>query len=85
MAIVTARPTTLAQTLSIDPALLQTPAALRARQKGILLAKSQALRAATRLTAWARPLLIGVLVVSFLHLWHQIARIVLSDNKNGRC
>ena len=79
MAIVTARPTTLAQTLSIDPALLQTPAALRARQKGILLAKTQALQAATRLTAWARPLLIGVLVVSFLHLWHQIARIAPAD------
>jgi hypothetical protein len=79
MAIVTARPTALAQTLSIDPALLQTPAAQRARQKGILLAKQQALQAATRLTAWARPLLIGVLVVSFLHLWHQIARIAPAD------
>ena len=79
MAIVTAQPSTLAQTLSIDPALLQTPAAQRARQKGILIAKTQALRAASRLTAWARPLLIGVLVVSFLHLWHQIARIAPAD------
>ena len=69
MAIVTARPSTLAQ----------TPAAQRARQKGILIAKTQALRAASRLTAWARPLLIGVLVVSFLHLWHQIARIAPAD------
>ena len=73
------RSTTLTQTLSLDPALLQTPAAQQARQQGILLAKQQALRSAETLTAWARPLLLGVLVVSFLHLWHQIARIAPAD------
>ena len=75
MALTTSRPTTLAQMLSIDPALLQTPAAQRARQRGLLRAKVEALHATERLIGWARPLLCGVLIVSFLHLWHQIARI----------
>jgi hypothetical protein len=70
-----AAPTPLAQLLSIDPALLERPEAQAARQRGLLRAKHDALRAAEGLVGWARPLLIGVLIVSFLHLWHQIARI----------
>lgn len=65
----------LAQQLRIDPALLERPEAQAARQRGLLRAKHDALRSAEGLVGWARPLLIGVLTVSFLHLWHQIARI----------
>ena len=68
-------PAPLAAQLSIDPALLERPEAQAARQRGLLRAKHDALRAAEGLVGWARPLLIGVLIVSFLHLWHQIARI----------
>ena len=68
-------PAPLAALLSIDPALLDSPEAQAARQRGLLRAKHDALRAAEGLVGWARPLLIGVLIVSFLHLWHQIARI----------
>jgi hypothetical protein len=70
-----ASPAPLAALLSIDPALLERPEAQAARQRGLLRAKHDALRAAEGLVGWARPLLIGVLIVSFLHLWHQIARI----------
>jgi hypothetical protein len=65
----------LAQAFTIDEALLEHPAAQRAHQRGLLRAKTEALRAAEGLIGWARPLLVGVLIVSFLHLWHQIARI----------
>jgi hypothetical protein len=75
MAIVTTRSTALAQTLSIDPALLQTPAAQRARQKGILLAKQQALRAAAGLLAWGRLLTWAICFVSALHIWETVAAI----------
>ncbi|NTU81989.1 MAG: hypothetical protein HGA45_21860 [Chloroflexales bacterium] len=68
-------PTPIAQQLRIDPALLERPEAQAARQRGLLRAKHDALRSAEGLVGWARPLLIGVLTVSFLHLWHQIARI----------
>ena len=70
-----AAPAPLVALLSIDPALLERPEAQVARQRGLLRAKADALRAAEGLVGWARPLLIGVLIVSFLHLWHQIARI----------
>lgn len=70
-----AHPASLAQALTIDEALLDHPAAQRAHQRGLLRAKTEALRTAEGLIQWARPLLIGVLIVSFLHLWHQIARI----------
>lgn len=65
----------LAQAFTIDEALLDHPAAQRAHQRGLLRAKTEALHAAEGLIGWARPLLVGVLIVSFLHLWHQIARI----------
>jgi hypothetical protein len=65
----------LAHAFAIDPALLERPAAQFARQRGLLRAKTEALRATENLIQWARPLLVGVLIVSFLHLWHQIARI----------
>lgn len=65
----------LDQVLTIDPALLEHPAARLAHHRGLLQVKAEALRDAERLAAWARPLLIGVQLVSFLHLWHQIARI----------
>ncbi|MBX0329925.1 hypothetical protein K2Z83_19860 [Oscillochloris sp. ZM17-4] len=68
-------PIPLTAQLSIDPALLERPEAQAARQRGLLRAKADALHATERLVGWARPLLISVLVVSFLHLWHQIARI----------
>lgn len=68
-------PAPIAQQLRIDPALLERPEAQAARQRGLLRAKHDALRSAEGLVGWARPLLIGVLTVSFLHLWHQIARI----------
>jgi hypothetical protein len=70
-----AAPAPLAAQLSIDPALLDRPEAQAARQRGLLRAKADALKSAEGLVGWARPLLIGVLIVSFLHLWHQIARI----------
>ncbi|MBX0329890.1 hypothetical protein K2Z83_19685 [Oscillochloris sp. ZM17-4] len=70
-----AAPAPLATMLSIDPALLERPEAQSARQRGLLRAKAEALKSAEGLVGWARPLLIGVLIVSFLHLWHQIARI----------
>lgn len=71
----TAPAPTIIPQLHLDPALLERPEARLAHQRGLLTAKTEALRSATRLTAWARPLLVGVLIVSFLHLWHQIARI----------
>jgi hypothetical protein len=70
-----AAPAPLAEQLSIDLALLERPEAQQARQRGLLRAKADALRSAEGLVDWARPLLVGVLIVSFLHLWHQIARI----------
>ncbi|NTU85225.1 MAG: hypothetical protein HGA45_38695 [Chloroflexales bacterium] len=70
-----AQPAHPAQAFAIDESLLEHPAAQRAHQRGLLRAKAEALRGAERLVQWARPLLISVLVVSFLHLWHQIARI----------
>lgn len=75
---ITVRPqqaASLTHAFALDPALLEQPAAQAARQKGLLRAKTEALHATERLIQWARPLLIGVLIVSFLHLWHQIARI----------
>lgn len=69
------RPLPLTHAFALDPALLAQPAAQAARQKGLLRAKTEALHATEGLIQWARPLLIGVLIVSFLHLWHQIARI----------
>ena len=68
-------PASLAQAFTIDDSLLEHPAAQRAHQRGLLRAKTEALHAAEGLIGWARPLLVGVLIVSFLHLWHQIARI----------
>jgi hypothetical protein len=61
--------------LHLDPTFLDRPEAQIAHHRGLLTAKSEALRSASRLTAWARPLLVSILIVSFLHLWHQIARI----------
>jgi hypothetical protein len=61
--------------LSIDPALLEHPTARLAHYRGLLQVKAEALRDAERLAGWARPLLVSVQLVSFLHLWHQIARI----------
>ncbi len=71
--------TTLTHHLSIDPNLLNRPEAQAARQRGLLRAKAEALRSAEHLVGWARPLLVGVLIVSFLHLWHQIARIAPTE------
>jgi hypothetical protein len=58
-----------------DSGLLDTPEAKRAHRIGLLRAKSEALSSANRLSVVARPLLFGVLGVSFVHIWHQIALI----------
>jgi hypothetical protein len=58
-----------------DSGLLDTPEAKRAHRIGLLRAKSEALTSANRLSVVARPLLFGVLGVSFVHIWHQIALI----------
>lgn len=75
MTMTTNQPSAIAQIFAIDPALLQSQAAQEARRRGLLRAKVEALHATERLIGWARPLLCGVLIVSFLHIWHQIARI----------
>jgi hypothetical protein len=49
------------------------PEASRARQQGLLAARRSALRSAEHLGLWGRPLLVGIIGVSFLHLWESIA------------
>ena len=61
--------------LQMDTAMLETPAAKRALQAGLLEAKREALKSAKLLAMWGRPLLIAVIAVSFLHLWDTIALI----------
>lgn len=56
--------------LDID---MSTPAARRALQAGLLEAKSQAMRKAARLGKAATPLLLGVIGVSFVHLWESVS------------
>lgn len=59
----------------LDAAILADVAAQRARRSGLLKAKQEALKSAQRLAQWGRKLLVGVLVVSFIHLWEQISLI----------
>lgn len=61
--------------LQIDLAMLTSTHAQTALNRGRLKAKREALHNANRLVRWARPLLIAILVVSFVHLWEQIASI----------
>lgn len=56
--------------LDID---MTTPAARRALQAGLLEAKTQAMRKAARLGKAATPLLLGVIGVSFVHLWESVS------------
>src|SRR5579859_2744926 len=58
-----------------DITALDTPAAQRALHMGLLHAKREAMRSAEQLIRWGRPLLIGIITVSFLHLWDTIAAI----------
>lgn len=52
---------------------METPAARRAMQSGLLEAKQQAMRRAARLAKVGSPLLIGVIAVSFVHLWESVS------------
>lgn len=52
---------------------MDTPAARRAMQSGLLEAKQQAMRRAARLAKAGTPLLIGVIAVSFVHLWESVS------------
>src|SRR5688500_14802983 len=60
---------------NFDASLMASPEAQRAHKIGLLRAKSEALKSAQRLVSLGRPLLFGVLAVSFVHLWHQVALI----------
>lgn len=57
----------------VPPPPSSPPDAARARQQGLLAARRSALRTAERLAVWGRPLLVGIIGVSFLHLWESIA------------
>ena len=58
----------------IDRDALDTPEAQAARFAGLLQVKRAAARRAERLATWARPLLVGVVSVSALHIFGQVAR-----------
>lgn len=60
----------------VDESLLSRPEAEQAILKGTLRAKRSALVTATILSWVSWPLLLTVFVVSFTHLWEQVARIV---------
>lgn len=66
----------MAERYQIDPSLLATPAAKRAMQAGILEAREQAMRRAETLSRLGWPLLLGIIFVSFLHIWESVAAIV---------
>jgi hypothetical protein len=59
--------------VQIPPELLQSEPAQRALRAGVLDAKREALKGATRLERWGRPLLVVVVAVSFLHAWESVA------------
>jgi hypothetical protein len=61
--------------LELPPALYDIPTAQRARLLGLLEAEQAALHNATQLLGWGRPLLVAVIVVSFLHAWESVAAI----------
>jgi uncharacterized protein YqgC (DUF456 family) len=60
---------------TFDTSILSTAEAQHAHKIGLLTAKSEALHSAQRLVGVGRPLLFGVLLVSFVHLWHTVASI----------
>lgn len=68
-----ARP--LAQIFAVEPILLAEPAALEARQRGILLAKQQALQGAEALLRYGSALTWVIVFVSALHIWEIVAAI----------
>lgn len=70
---------TLAQTFTIDPALLQSRAAQEARRHGILQAKQEALRTAAALLRWGRFLGWSIIFVSAIHIWESVASIAPAD------
>lgn len=61
---------------SVNEALLSHPSAERAINLGTLRAKRSAGRTATVLSWLSWPLLVAVLLVSFIHLAEQVARVV---------
>lgn len=69
----------LAQTFTIDPALLQSRAAQEARRHGILQAKHEALRSAAALLRWGRFLGWSIIFVSAIHIWESVASIAPAD------
>lgn len=60
---------------TMDAQMLETPAARRAWQAGLLVAKLQAMHRAERLVKVGRPLLVAIIFVSFLHIWETIGAI----------
>lgn len=66
----------IASAFRLDPVLLETPEAQRARLAGVMLAKREALQTARRLVRLAMPLTVAVLLVSFVHLWQLVSGIV---------
>jgi hypothetical protein len=58
---------------ALDPATLDSPAARQARAAGLLQVKRAAAQRAARLASWGRPLLVGVIVVSALHIFETLA------------
>lgn len=63
----------------IPAEVLASPQAQRAMLAGLLKAKREALASAERLARWGRPLLIAIILVSFVHLWETIAKIAPPD------
>lgn len=70
---------TLAQSFTIDPALLQSRAAQEARRYGILQAKQDALRTADALLRWGKFLGWIIIFVSAIHIWESVASIAPAD------
>lgn len=59
----------------LDAELLDSPAARQALLRGQLQARRQALRHVAALARLGRPLLVGIIFVSALHVWETIAAI----------
>lgn len=71
----TDQPAIEGELFTMDAQMLETPAARRAWQAGLLVAKLQAMHRAERLVKIGRPLLVAIIFVSFLHIWETIGAI----------
>jgi hypothetical protein len=65
--------TTAHNPFALDPAQLDVPEARRARAAGLLQVKRAAAQRTAQLASWGRPLLVGVIVVSALHIFETLA------------